>query len=280
MAIETFASLRRRIATRLGAIDAAPHEADLLIEYATGRRLAWVVAHGEEPIPDELLRRSFEMAERRLRGEPLQYIVGVAEFYGREFQVDPRVLIPRPETELLVERSLGVIPRNGRVIDVGTGSGCIAATVALERPDARVHAVDISFDALVVARGNARRLAAPVSFVSSDVLKAFGQHFDVVISNPPYIALAELPTLQREVQLEPHIALSPGPDPYRVINDLFEEAAGVLAPGGALLMEIGYGQAMEVRRIAGNAGWNVDEILRDYSGIERVVVSSRVSEER
>lgn len=275
MVSETFSALRRRIARQLGAIEVGRHEADLLIEYATDRALSWLVAHGEDPLPEETRRRVEEMTERRLGGEPLQYIAGVAEFYGREFRVDPRVLIPRPETEMLVERALGLIPRSGRVVDVGTGSGCIAATIALERTDVRVFAVDISFDALVVARGNARRLDARVRFTASDVLKAFQRPFDLVISNPPYIALADVGTLQREVQREPHIALSPGADPYLVIRDLYKESKELVAPGGTLLMEIGFGQAQKVREIATAAGWTVDEIVRDYSGIERVVVSSR-----
>lgn len=244
-----------------------PRDVDLLLADLTGRSLAWLFAHGDE----EVDAAPFEaLIERRFAGQPLQYIRGKTEFYAREFYVDDRVLIPRPETEILVEAVLARAPRNARVIDVGTGSGCISVTLALERPDLHVFAVDMSLGALAVAKRNRDALGARVQFAASDVLEAIDTRFDLVVSNPPYIAEEEIATLATEVRdHEPRMALTPGPCGTEVIDRIYAGARG--AP---VMMEIAYGQTEAVRRVAESHGYRVDEVLRDLAGIERVVVSS------
>src|SRR5258706_3423681 len=161
-------------------------DADVLLADLLGRSVAYVHAHGELEVDDAPLDA---LMRRRVAGEPLQYIRGRAEFYGREFFVDDRVLIPRPETEILVEEALRRLPREARVLDVGAGSGCIAVTLKLERPDLRVFAVDVSPAALAVARRNRRD--AHVSLAASDVLDSIRGTFDAIVSNPPYIAAGQ-----------------------------------------------------------------------------------------
>ena len=197
---------------------------------------------------------------RRAAGEPLQYIRGRCDFYGREFLVDDRVLIPRPETELLVEQAVARAPRGARVVDVGTGSGCIAVTLAIERPDLRVLAVDISVAALAVARRNRDRLGARVAFAASDLLDAV-RDIDLIVSNPPYIPAADIAMLQTEVKdHEPRAALTPGPRGTEVIDRL-------LRGNVPAIIEIGYGQYDALRD-------RVDDVVDDLAGIPRVVISS------
>ena len=237
---------------------------DVLVADLCGRSVAFIHAHGEWEVDgarlDALLRR-------RIAGEPLQYIRGRADFYGREFLVDDRVLIPRPETELLVEEAIRRLPRGARVLDVGTGSGCVSVTLALERPDLRMFAVDLSPAALAVARRNRERLGARVGLAASDVLDSLRGRFDAIVSNPPYIAAGELPSLQIEVRdHEPRMALTPGSLGTEVIERLFS------AP--LVLMEIGFGQEAAVRAIAQGRGYRVDAVIPDLAAIPRVVVSS------
>ena len=221
--------------------------------------MAWVIGHGEHEVDERLVE---PLMERRMAGEPLQYIRGKSEFFGREFYVDDRVLIPRPETELLVEAAIQLAPRNARVVDIGTGSGAIAVTLQSERPDLTVVAADVSLAALAVARRNgARRL------VASDVLDSLKRPFDVVISNPPYIPERDIAALMTEVRdHEPRIALTPGPRGTEVIERL------LVAP--LVLLEIGYGQEHDVRDVARAHGYVVREVRPDLAGIPRVVVLS------
>ncbi|HJW93638.1 MAG TPA: peptide chain release factor N(5)-glutamine methyltransferase [Thermoanaerobaculia bacterium] len=265
--MKTIAHLRnhwREAALRRGI---TPRDVDLLLSDVTGRSLAWVFAHGDELLDEA----EFEsLLARRFNGEPLQYIRKRTEFYGRDFYVDDRVLIPRPETEILVEAAIARVPRGARVIDVGAGSGCISITLALERPDLHVHAVDASVAALAVAKRNRDALGARVQLVASDVFEAV-RGFDFVVANPPYIAEEEIATLATEVRdHEPRMALTPGPCGTEVIERIYAGAGG--AP---VMMEIAYGQTEAVRRVAEAHSYRVDEVLRDLAGIERVVVSSR-----
>jgi release factor glutamine methyltransferase len=207
---------------------------------------------------------------RRIAGEPLQYIRGRAEFYGRDFFVDTRVLIPRPETELLVERVLQLAPRGARIIDVGAGSGCIAVTLKLERDDLDVVAVDLSISALAVAKRNRDAFGARVRLAASDVLQAMKRDFDFVVSNPPYIPAADVETLEVQVrEHEPRTALTPGPRGTEVIDRLFAQAGRA-----RVVMEIGFGQEADVRASAEAHRFRIDEVLPDLAGIPRVVVSS------
>ena len=213
------------------------------------------------------------MLARRYAGEPIQYIRGRSEFYGRDFYVDDRVLIPRPETELLVEATLDRAPRGSRVVDVGTGSGCIALTLALERPDLRVLGVDKSIAALAVAKRNRDRLETRARLAASDLLESI-RAADVIVSNPPYIAEADVETLATEVrEHEPRIALTPGPRGTEAIERILDAAGNAL-----VLMEVGFGQEQSVRDVAAAHGFTVDDFLNDLAGIPRVVVLSRDGE--
>ena len=233
----------------------------MLLADLTGRSIAWVIGHGETEVDETRIE---PLIRRRMAGEPLQYIRRKTEFFGREFYVDDRVLIPRPETELLVEAAIQLAPPNARVVDVGTGSGCIAVSVANARPDLHVFAADVSVAALAVAKRNgARRL------VASDVLRAFRRPFDVIVSNPPYIASSDVPGLMTEVRdHEPHSALTPGPEGTETIERL-------LGAAPLVIMEIGFGQERAIRDLAAAHGVRVDEIRNDLTGIPRVVVLSR-----
>ena len=205
-----------------------------------GQPLSYVLAHGDTAIDPSSIDTAMR---RRAAGEPLQYIRGKTEFFGREFHVDDRVLIPRPETEILVETAIEKIERGARVVDIGTGSGCIAVTLALERPDLRVTATDASVAALAVATRNGR---ASIAFVASDVLSAFVRDFDWIVSNPPYIAAADIEQLAPEVRdYEPHKALTPGPLGTEAIQQILDQAGRA-----HVILEIAFGQQQVVRDLA------------------------------
>jgi release factor glutamine methyltransferase len=253
-----------------------PRDVDVLLADVVGRPLTWIIAHDDERIDEPVAKRLREALERRVSGEPLQYIRGRAEFFGREFFVDDRVLIPRPETELVVEAVLDRLPAGGRVVDVGTGSGCIAVTIALEAPGVHCFAVDRSAGALAVARLNAAHFGARVAFAVSDLTSPIRGELDVIVSNPPYVATADAPTLQQEVVAhEPHLALFAGPEGLDVIDRLLREAMGALRPGGLLVFEIGYGQSSAVGAMARDRGWLEEVVIDDLAAIPRVVVLSR-----
>lgn len=224
---------------------------------------------------------SFEaLIARRVRREPVAYIRGTQEFYGREFLVGPGVLIPRPETELLVDTVREVLRGHPlpRIADVGTGSGCIAVTLAAELTVARVVATDVSPDALTIARGNAEahNVTGRLTFVETRYLEGVSGPFDVVASNPPYVRAVDAKTLQPEVRdYEPALALFGGDDGLRDIAAIAAAAARALTGGGALVMEIGAGQASDVLRLVGEAGLIEAEVRHDLQGIPRVVVAFR-----
>ncbi len=223
--------------------------------------------------------RFADLLQRRLGGEPVAYLLGEREFYGRRFAVDRRVLIPRPETEHLVEAALGLrLPPAPRVLDVGTGSGCLAVTLALELPGARVVAIDLSPGALAVAAANARRHGAGdrVRAVAGDLTAPFElAAFDLVVSNPPYVEAAEAPLLSPEVcNFEPHLALFPPGRGESILARLCSEC-GRLRPGVPVAVEIGSGQLDRVRRHAAAAGLEVEAVRPDYAGVPRVVVLRR-----
>jgi release factor glutamine methyltransferase len=249
-----------------------PRDVDLLLGDLLDRPMSWLIAHDEteiDPAPLEAL------LARRYSGEPLQYIRNRTEFYSREFYVDDRVLIPRPETELLVEAALEHAPQGGRVIDIGTGSGCIAITIERERPDLQVVSVDRSVEALAVAAINRARLQSRVALAASDLMSAVIGTYDVIVSNPPYVPLREYEELAVEVRIhEPRIALTPGPSGLEIIEQIFHQARTLLAPRGHLILEVGYGQEAALRALADAKGFNVDAFLPDLAGIPRVVVSS------
>ena len=270
---QLLAAARPRLAATL--FGASPREALLLLGHVLELSEAQVLARTEAEVPREADRRFSALLDRRLTGEPVAYLLGEKEFYGRTFQVDSRVLIPRPETEHLVEAALAApLPPEPLLLDVGTGSGCLAVTLALEIPGAHVVAADLSPAALAVTAKNARRLgvADRVHPVALDLLAGLElSRFDLVVSNPPYVDFSEAPSLSPEVcNFEPHLALfSPGRG-EAVLARLIREAARIRA-GVRLALEIGLGQLEAVTEAAAGAGFEVSGVRNDLAGIPRVV---------
>jgi len=279
---ETVAGALREAAARLRAsgIPEPRRQAASLLAHAVGRDTTFLITHSDDALPAEQLALFRSFVARRAAGEPSQYIRGRQEFYGLDFEVTPDVLIPRPETELLVETALELLKgvRSPYVCDVGTGSGCITVALLGERRDARALALDISPAALRVAERNAARnnVADRARFLVSDCFDALrdtGESFDLIASNPPYVAEAEMETLQREVRdYEPRAALTPGGDGLAVVRRLVADAPRFLKPGGHLLIEIGYGQHERVRSLVDPRAWTLVGIREDLQGIPRTVV--------
>lgn len=244
--------------------------AEVLLMRATGHDRAWLYAHGNDELIELWWIHYGRYLHQRIKGEPTQYITGRQEFYGREFRVTPDVLIPRPETEHLIEAALTRSAET--ILDIGTGSGAIAVTLALETR-ARVMATDISLAALQIAQQNARALGAPVSFIACDLGAVFADgSFDLVVSNPPYIAARERESLQPEVRNhEPALALFGGDDGLAIYRCLIPEASRLLRPGGWLMMELG--DAVAVRELC--ADWTGVEIVNDLAGIPRVLIARK-----
>lgn len=258
----------------------ARREAMSLVGYVTGRDRTFLIAHPENLIPASDVERLRRIVERRAGGEPLQYITGHQEFYGLDFEVTPDVLIPRPETELLVETSLellGEVERQQIICDVGTGSGCIPIALLHERTNLRAVGLDISLSALKVARRNAERLNVLERFAlaASDCFDALDKaraRFTMIVSNPPYVAEGALNGLQREVRdHEPRVALTSGSDGLSVIRRLLRDSPPILERGGHLLMEIGFDQNEAVRQLIDESVWELLDIHKDLQGIPRTV---------
>jgi len=248
-------------------------EAELIAELVLRRSRAWLIAHDDEPVGDPDIERFDTLVHERAEGVPFAYLSGTREFYGRTFQVAPSVLIPRPETEHLVEWALKLgLPDTARVADIGTGSGCIILSLAAERPEWHAAGTDISAEALAVAAKNRARLALErVELLQGDLLSPLaGRELDCIVSNPPYVAAGD-PHLKRgDLRFEPEIALSDGADGLAQIRALIEESLALLAPGGWLLLEHGYDQAAAVRDIFHASGYAQIESKTDLAGIERV----------
>lgn len=237
---------------------------------------AYLLTHPEQQLDSEQQARYATLFERRLSGEPVAYILGEREFYGLNFKVTPATLIPRPDTELLVELALALIPQLGRVLDLGTGSGAIALSIAHARPNVEVTAVDASPDALEVAHDNARRLnIGNARFIQSDWFSALaGERFDLIVSNPPYIAAADAHLGQGDVRFEPRAALASGADGLDDVRRIVADAKAYLNDGGWLLFEHGYDQAKQARTLLQQAGFNEVFSAHDLAGIERVTGGS------
>lgn len=295
---------------RAGVRDAR-WDAELLLRHCAGVSRAQFLAYPERALNEQQIERFRAAIWERSVGVPVQYIVGSTEFYGREFVVTPAVLIPRPDTEVLVEEAIrrlsalssqlskeGLQPPASslqpleqstvnsqpstplqspplQLLDLCTGSGCIGLSIAVERGDANVTLGDISGEALEVARTNAERLglAARVEIVRGDLFAPVrGRKFDVIVSNPPYISTEEIPTLDMEVQSEPILALDGGPDGLQFYRRIASEAPMYLNPGGWLLLEVGHTQGIEVSQLLKNAGFLDVEVSPDLAGRDRVVV--------
>jgi release factor glutamine methyltransferase len=248
----------------------SPREASLLLGAVLGWSEAQLLARDDEVVPPEPAARFAALLERRLRGEPVAYLLGRREFWGRTFAVDDRVLVPRPETEHLVEAALALaLPPRPRVLDLGTGSGCLAVTLALELPESRVVAADRSPAALAVARRNAATLGARVTLLGSDwALALAAQRFDLVVSNPPYLDPAE-PVAPEVAAWEPPGALWGGDRGLAAIAALLG-SLGDLPPDVPVLLEIGAGQLATLGELAGALGWRLAGSQKDLAGIPRV----------
>lgn len=272
MASERLEDVRARLRRDALTRGTHPRDVDLLLADALEKSTAWLYAHGDFEVDPAMIDAPLA---RRYSGEPLQYIRGHTEFYSRDFLVDDRVLIPRPETELIVETAVEQAPRGARVIDIGTGSGCIAISIECERTDLQVVGIDRSAAALAVAAKNRDRLQSRVSFAASDLFDAICGTFDVIVSNPPYVPEDEYRQLATEVRVhEPRLALTPGPRGTEIIERLLDQSHARLAPGGIVVIEIGYGQEDVIREIAETKRYRIESFLPDLAGIPRVVVLS------
>jgi release factor glutamine methyltransferase len=256
-----------KVGEALKALEA--REARLLLARATGFSEASVLAHPERELPAEAEAQFRDYAARRARGEPIAYLLGEKEFYGLPLAVNPSVLIPRPETELLVERALGRHPSS--ILDLGTGSGAVALAIKRHLPAARVVAVERSAAALAVARRNALKLGLEVDLRHGLWFEPVaGERFDLVVSNPPYVAAGDPHLAQGDLRFEPQTALVAGADGLEAIREIVAGAAAHLHPGGWLLLEHGLGQDAEVRKLLRGQGLESVESWPDLAGIARV----------
>ena len=270
--------------------------AELLLMHAFGHDRTWLYTHPEAEVDASAAREYFRLIARRAAGEPTQYLTGKQEFWGLEFEVTPAVLIPRPETEHVIEvalerlgpRGIKIDMRTGepssplRIADVGTGSGCLAVALAHELPHAEIVATDISAAALEVALRNAtrHRVASRIRFLEGDLLKPVPpspESFDLIVSNPPYVAQNDAATLAREVrEHEPHAALFGGPSGIEIYERLIEQAGELLRSGGVLVLELGYDSAQYVRAIlVAQRHWVNVSVTKDLAGIPRVLAAER-----
>jgi release factor glutamine methyltransferase len=291
-------ALKEGMATlRTSRVPSSTLAAELLLMHALGRDRTWLYTHPEALLETPDAERYFALIARRAAGEPTQYLIGKQEFWGLEFEVTPAVLIPRPETEHVMEVALAQLGPRGfkiyldtglprerlRVVDVGTGSGCLAVSLAYELPHAEVFATDISAPALEVARRNAARhaVADRIHFLQTDLLEALSHEshsFDLIVSNPPYVSRNEANQLQSEVlNHEPHAALFGGPTGVEIYARLIEQAGTLLRSGGILVLELGYNSAEHVRTIlAEQKCWTNVSFTNDLAGIPRVASADRV----
>ena len=267
---EVIAAAEQRL--RGAGIDTARLDAEVLLARAADLSRSGVFARMPDTVPPTVRERCDDFLARRCAREPVAYITGEKEFYSLSMRVSPAVLIPRPETELVVEAALNHAPPRARLCDVGTGSGCIAIALAVRRPDIRVVACDLSPAALAVAAQNIERhgVADRVELVHSDLLAGL-RDFDLFVSNPPYVAADE--RLAAELAFEPSTALRAGADGMAVIRRLLPQARERLRPGGYAIIEFGAGQAAAVRAAASQTGFAFIDVLDDLAGHPRVVVT-------
>ncbi len=253
-------------------------EARVLLEAASGRRREWLIAHGDEPADEPAVAAFESLARRRLGGEPIAYLVGAREFAGRRFATTPAVLVPRPDTETLVGFALAHAPARGRVLDLGTGSGAIAITLACERDDLRIVATDRSEAALAIARRNAEALCPRALQTGRLELRAGdwwscigdGERFDLVASNPPYVADDDPHLREGDLRFEPRDALAAGADGLDALRAIVQGAAPHIAPDGWIALEHGYEQGAAVRALLAGRGWREVATRPDGAGRPRI----------
>jgi release factor glutamine methyltransferase len=252
--------------------------ARLLAEHALGWNSTRLIADGRDAEPPEFAARFDALVTRRAAREPLAYIVGTREFWGLTLEVTPEVLIPRVETELIVEAALDLHPdRHGPLVvaDICTGSGCIAIALVHERPAWTVLATDISESALTVAGRNARRHGVDdrIRFVQADLLDRIDGPFDLIVANPPYVRVGDRRGLQPEVREEPEVALYGGPDGVETIERFVRQVPGRLKPGGSFIFEFGFGQDIEIETIIASSALTLVDVRRDLQGIARTAIT-------
>jgi len=249
-------------------------EARMLLEHVLGRPRVWLLTHDDEALAERDVALFQRLAARREAGEPMAYLLGEREFMGHVFRVTPDVLIPRPDTELLVETAVAHLSGRGsvRAVDLGTGSGAIAVSLALACPQARIDASERSGAALALARANARRLGAVLRFWQGDWYEALpaGQRYDLIVANPPYIACSDAHLSQGDLRFEPRTALTDEADGLRDLRTLAAGCVARLEPGGAIWLEHGWDQAAAVRAMLRAAGLSQVASRRDLAGIERI----------
>ncbi|MGA1876424.1 MAG: peptide chain release factor N(5)-glutamine methyltransferase [bacterium] len=256
-------------------------EAEILLAHCLKIERIKLYTRWNEELPESQVRACQSLIFRRLRQEPVAYIIGYREFWSLDFLVTPEVLIPRPETEFVVESALDHISGRARVIDVGTGCGVIAVCLARERPEVHVYAVDISESALHVARANAIRhkVVDRITFIRTDLLSPFGPcAVDGIVSNPPYIPTPEISNLPIGVRdYEPRTALDGGTDGLKCSRSLMKEAKYILKRHGWLIFEMGFGQKESLTAEIQGEGYQVQEVVPDYAGLDRVMVARKIS---
>ena len=251
-------------------------DAQVLMGHVLGRDRSWLIAHGDDALSESSSAHFGRLIRRRQAGEPVAYLTGQREFFGHSLTVGPSVLIPRPETELLVEKTLAGLPRGAQVLELATGSGAVAISIALARPDAFVLATDLSATALAVARTNARRLGATVTFAAGDWYGALDAiEFDRIVVNPPYIAAQDHHLQQGDLRFEPPTALASGADGLEAIRVIIDGAPPRLVPGGCLLIEHGYNQGDAVRALLEAQGLQQVRSWQDLAGHDRVSTGVR-----
>jgi release factor glutamine methyltransferase len=268
-----------------GGVDAPRLTAELLLAHVLGCDRMRLYLDFDKPLGPTELAGYRELIRRRSAGEPTAYLLGHKEFFGRRFRVDPRVLIPRPETELLVEEALRLLPAEGTtaILDLCAGSGCVGITLALERPGVSVVAIEQSEPAVALARENAATLAAPVEILTGDLFAPLegsirgepGEpRFDLIVANPPYIPSGELDGLAREIRdHEPRLALDGGSDGLALTRRIISAAPGWLAPGGSLLVELHEGHGDAAIQLCRDAGLASPRVIRDLAGLPRLLVA-------
>ncbi|MEI7874149.1 MAG: peptide chain release factor N(5)-glutamine methyltransferase [Alphaproteobacteria bacterium] len=270
------------VALTAAGIDNTRFEARLLLAHAAGVTIEWLVAHGGEAAPLAVAEALRELTARRIRREPMAYVVGEREFWGLPFKVSPAVLVPRPDSETLIEAALALIPGRAepwRILDLGVGSGCLLLTLLREFPNARGVGMDASAAALAVAEANAEALgvASRLRLVEGDWrqpgwVERLAGPFDLLVSNPPYVETAAIAGLMPDVaRFEPHLALDGGPDGLVAYRAISGEAARLVVPGGRVLIEAGEGQAAEISALLSTEGFVPGRPWKDLGGIDRIV---------
>jgi release factor glutamine methyltransferase len=269
------------------AIDQPYRAAGVILQQVLGVDRTYLITRPEEEVPPEKREAYLRLVERRAAGEPIQYLTGRQEFYGLDFIVNHDVLIPRPETEHLVEQVIKLSRARGRlqhsdrelIVDVGTGSGCIAVSIAVNLPHAELIAIDVSGPALAVARANAERhgVAARIQFIEGDLLvpledRSLEGSIDFIASNPPYVPDSQFQQLQREIRHhEPQVALLGGPDGLEFYRRLLDQSSSLLAPDGCLIFEIGFSQLDSIRELINSSDLHLEEVSTDLQGIPRTL---------